>query len=417
MDVNRRDFIAQTAALAATVGSTSAAGVDRGAEAAATRSLSEARAEFPWATRQTYLDSAALHPVGSHAARVVERCLDYRVQGPGSDRLAVGERELQEVKRLYANLINATPNEIAFVQSTTAGENIVAAGLGLGRTGGNIVTDELHFHGGLYLYQSLEQAGLEVRVVKQRDWRIDVADMDAAIDRDTRLVAVTLVSNINGFLHDIRAVSDVAHARGTYVYADVIQAVGCLPVDVRAMGIDFCAAATYKWLMGLKGLGFLYVREDLQDTVVPTSQFGGRHYANLRYHNFPGSPPGAADRTWDPRPGAARYEVGTLPSIAAACQLESLRYIAELGVANIAAHVKPLTDRVREEVPKLGYPTITPPETPTPIVSFLVQRPEEVKAKLVDANVAAKVLWNQLRVSPSVFNTQQDVDRLLGALA
>ena len=73
--------------------------------------------------------------------------------------------------------------------------------------------------------------------------------------------------------------------------------------------------------------------------------------------------------------------------------------------------------RALKEIPRLGYPAITPPGMPTPIVSFLVEDEERPRAKLAKANVAAKVKWNQMRVSPSVFNRQEDIDRLLEALS
>ena len=206
-------------------------------------------------------------------------------------------------------------------------------------------------------------------------------------------------------------------AHGAYLYADVIQAAGCIPLDVRAMGIDFCSAATYKWLMGLHGLGYLFVKEELQGTVLKTTRYGGQHYSGFTYHNFPGSPPGPADFTWTPKKGAARYEIGSTSDIAAVCQREALQYILQLGVKNIQAHVRPLASRALKEIPRLGYPAITPPGIPTPIVSFLVEDEERLRAKLGKANVAAKVKWNQMRVSPSVFNRQEDIDRLLEALS
>jgi selenocysteine lyase/cysteine desulfurase len=111
------------------------------------------------------------------------------------------------------------------------------------------------------------------------------------------------------------------------------------------------------------------------------------------------------------------YEVGNVASIAIGAQRESLKYILKLGVDNILAHAKPMCDRLIEELPKLGYPCITPPGSPTPITAFLVDNPDETRAKLKKANVAAKVKWRQMRVSPSVFNNQEDIERLLSALS
>jgi selenocysteine lyase/cysteine desulfurase len=205
------------------------------------------------------------------AARAVQDYLERRTEGAKEPDWDVSAR----VKEDFAALINARPAEIGYVTSTMAGENLVVAGLGLGRGRGNVVTDALHFEGSLYLYGSLRARGVDVRVVRPREWRIDPRDLDRAIDHDTKLVAVSLVSFLNGFQHDLKAVSDLAHAKGAFVYADIIQAAGAIPIDVAAAGVDFAACASYKWLMGDFGLGFFYVREDRLDRVLPRCSTAG----------------------------------------------------------------------------------------------------------------------------------------------
>ena len=273
--------------------------------------------------------------------------------------------------------------------------------------------DELHYNSSLYIYEMLERRGLEVRIVPHRDWTIDLADVERAIDDETTLVSMALVSNVNGYLHDAKGISDLAHAHGAVVYADVIQAAGAVPIDVGAMGIDMCACSAYKWLMGDRGFGFLYIRQDLQGKVVKPTRFGHRQYRMFQR-------PGADHRTpaWESRTGGYLYETGNVSNIGAACVNESLRYILELGVSQIRAHAKPLTDRLQGELPSLGYPSITPKETPTPIVTFLLDDPQATATRLKRANVAVTIVnGNQMRVSPSVFNTDEDITRLLAALA
>jgi selenocysteine lyase/cysteine desulfurase len=281
-------------------------------------------------------------------------------------------------------------------------------GMDLARKGGNVVLDELHFETSLYMYKSLEAKGLELRVVKHRNWTIDIKDMDRAIDRNTRLVSMALVSNVNGYLHDARAISDLAHARGAYVFADMVQAAGAVPNDVRAMGIDFGSTATYKWLMGERGFGFLYVRDDLQNTVVPTTRYGHRQLAKFDRLGI----------TWEPLPGAARYETGTFPNALALCAHTSLQYIEKLGIANIRAHARQLTGRLQKELPARGYPSLTPKDNQTPIVAFQLTDAEATARKLRQANVAATIVQGEkrLRLAVSVFNTQEDIDKLLAAL-
>lgn len=367
------------------------------------------RADFPAAARETYLNSAALHPVGTFTANAMKQLIDFRLLGPGEGRADFGPKLQEDLKRKFGALINATPTEIAYTANTSDGENIVVMGLDLTkRKGSNVVIDELHFTTSLYMYKELEKQGVELRIVKHKHWAIDPEDMARAIDRNTRLVSLALVSNVNGFLHDCKAVSDIAHARGAYVFADIIQAVGCLPVDVKALGIDFASTGTYKWLMGERGIGFLYVREDLQGTVLPTTRYGHRQVANFN----------RAALTWEPVPGAARYETGGIPVVLAAGVNAGIDYVNRCGLANIRAHAKQLTDRLQAELPPLGYKALTPKDTPTPIVAFELKDAAATLKALQAGKVAGTVIANEnrLRLAVSVFNTHDDIDRVVAAL-
>jgi len=424
MNLDRRHFLSGSAALGCGMffGCSSADSKTADpAPSAEDASFETARAAFPWSTKEVYLNNAGRHPCGIHSVNAAREYLEFILGGPGAGK-NFGEKQFDEVKELYGRLIGAKASEIALVQSTLIGENLVALGLGLHGLGsrgakGNVVVDELHYHGGAYIYRRLQEAGLELRIIKQKDWQVTPEEYERAIDKNTKLVSLTLVSNINGYLYDSKAISDIAHANGAYVYADVVQAAGCVPVDVRAMGIDFCSASTYKWLMGMRGLGLFYVREELQGDVLKPMMYGDKQYANFEFHSFPGSPPGDEPVTYETREGAEMYEVGNVSNIAGAAQREALKYILKLGVDNILAHAKPMCDKLITELPKFGYPCITPAGSPTPIAAFLVENPEETGAKLKKANVAAKIKWKQMRVSPTVFNTMEDVDRLLNALS
>jgi len=406
MSIDRRQFLLSAAAVAA-------AGRPALLESAAPGGVFpfDARADFPIASMQTYLTSAAIHPMSVPASRALQEHISFRLKGPGDGRTDFGDEQQKELKARFAALINAKPNEIAFVQNTSDGENIVVMGMDLPHNakGGNVVLDELHFETSLYMYKSLEAKGLQLRVVKHRDWAIDIGDMERVIDRNTKLVSMALVSNVNGYLHDARAISDLAHAHGAYVFADMVQAAGAVPVDVRAMGIDFGSTATYKWLMGERGFGFLYVREDLQDAVVPTTRYGHRQIANFDRVGI----------TWEPLPGAAKYETGTFPNSLALCSYTSLAYIEKLGLKNIRAHARRLTDRLQTELPAMGYPSVTPKNNETPIVAFQLKDVAATQKRLRDARIAATIIENErrLRLSVSVFNNDEDIERLISALS
>jgi selenocysteine lyase/cysteine desulfurase len=406
MTLNRREFLGSAGALAV---STRAGFADLQAARPGAIFPSSVRADFPAASRGTYMNSAAVHPLGTFAARAIEQLVAYRLHGPGDERADFGVEKQEELKANYAQLIGATAKEIAFTASTSDGENIVVMGMDLPRKGGNVVIDELHFVTALYMYKELEKKGLELRIVKHRNWAIDVSDMDRAIDKNTRLVSLALVSNVNGFMHDCKAVSALAHARGAYVFADIIQAVGAVPVDVRALGIDFASAGTYKWLMGERGLGLLYVREDLQGTVLPTTRYGHRQVGNFN----------RAELTWEPLPGAAKYETGGIPVLLAACVDQGINYVQKLGIDKIRTHARALTDRLQQELPALGYKSLTPVGTETPTLAFELKDTAATEKALQAGKIAATIVANEnrLRLSVSVFSTHDDIDRVVSALS
>lgn len=421
MTVNRRQLLlgGATAAVPAVLTASPAAPAIQPPEssaAPATRPGAMARADFPRASRDTYLNSAGQHPLGNFARRAIDRHLDYQQFGParegeaeGADFAYFSSADQMALKAEFGALIHASADEIAFVQSTSDGENLVVAGLGLPRVGGNVVVDDLHFTSSLYLYKMLEAQGVELRVVRQKDGAVSPRAMAEAIDRDTRLVSMALVSNINGYQHDARAVADIAHRHGALLYADIIQAVGAVPVDVQALGIDCAAASTYKWLMAERGFGLLYVREDLQETRVPTTRWGHRHVTAFDR---------SGDFSWQPRPAGSRYETGNISETLAAMTLESVRYIRRMGVEAIAAHAQELVGETRSALERLGYRCLTPRDCATPILSFHVDEPEEVATRLRNAGIVATVSRadHRLRLSFSVFNTREDVERVVAAL-
>ncbi len=350
------------------------------------------------------------------AAEAVRRYLETRTFR--EPRLRTGDSLAAEVKGEFAALINARPAEISLVQSTSAAENLVVSGLGIPGGAGNVVTDALHFDGSLVLYGELAKRGLDLRIVRPREWRIELSDLERAVDRNTKLVALSLVSWYNGFQHDLKAVCDLAHAHGALVYADVVQAAGNTPIDVRASGVDFCACSTFKWLMGDFGLGFLFVREELLDTAIHRTQIGYQQ-ADTEMHYLPSDPPADTPVTWTlHRDAGGHFEVGTYAQAAVNALAVSLPYLRRLGIENIQAHRQPLLRRLTEEMPRLGFTPITPPESPSALVAFTMTGAERrFGDRLRAAKVAVSLYGDRIRISPSIFNDMHDVEVLLSTLA
>ncbi len=367
----------------------------------------------------TFINSAYTHPMPSAVAETIRRYAEARAR-PGTDNSPWPTPNVgAEVKAHFAALINASPAEISFIPNTSTGENLIIQGLEIPRAGGNVVTDALHFDGSILHLQALQrERGLDLRIVMPRDFRIDMRDMERVVDGKTTLVALSLVAMYNGFQHDLKAVCDLAHAHGAYVYADIIQAAGATPIDVRASGVDFCACASFKWLMADFGLGFLYVREGLLDRVVRRTQYGYQQSPDLETHFLPYDLPAATPFTWSLGTDAsAHFEVGSAANAARAALHTSLPYLRRLGVEQIEAHRQPLLDRLHREMPRLGFEPVTPLDSKSALITFAMKDGEQVQRRLLKAKVNARVAPHYIRLSPSVFNDDKDIDRLLEALS
>lgn len=374
------------------------------------------REDFPRARTMAYFDNASSHPISVHSAAALHRYVDWVAHEVGEPWWPAWAPPRDQANALFARLINADPGEIALARSTVESESNILNGLRDHLAGGNVVTSDLAFNSCLYNYKFRAQQGLDVRIVKNRDWQIDMAAMEDAVDGNTRLISVALVSNVNGYVADVAALSKLAHDNGAYLYADIMQAAGGVPIDVKAMGIDFAACSTFKWLMGVKGFGFLYVRSDLQiDVLKPSQPMGG---VTLNYPPWVEEADAANEEiAFSPPTGVGAYAVSYPSYEGVVCAQESLQYILRLGVDRIRNHARDLTDRLQEELPKRGYRSITPKGNESPILSFVAPHPEAVLARCRSANVhVAMRFGNKMRLSPSVYNNHEDIDRLLEAL-
>jgi selenocysteine lyase/cysteine desulfurase len=242
-------------------------------------------------------------------------------------------------------------------------------------------------------------------------------DLERVVDNRTKLIEVSFVAMYNGFQHDLKAVCDLAHAHGAYVYADIIQGVGAVPLDVRATGLDFAACATYKWLMGDFGLGFFFMREGLLEKL-RRPHWSYDSAPDTEIHLSPFDPHSPKPVTYTPgRDASSHVQLGTMASAVAAALSVSIPYIQRLGVENIQRYRQPLIDRLQREMPRLGFVPQTPIGSTSPIVTFAHDDADGIQRKLRSARINVRVADYWIRIAPSVYNDMADIERLLDALS
>jgi selenocysteine lyase/cysteine desulfurase len=432
MNMNRRDLLAGIGSVAATAALNSLGAQLRPPSVDATMPVGlpefPRKADFTIDEGYTYINAAYTHPIPKVALEAARRAAESRgaLRIPATDGRGAGGRGSEQrsnPKALFADLINAKPTEIAYVPSTSFGENLVVQSLGLHRRyDGNVVSDGLHFEGALMHLLELKKRGLDVRIVKPtKDARIDMNDLEKAVDKNTRLIEISSAAMYNGFEHDLKAVSDLAHAHGALVYADIIHSAGTGPFDITASGVDFAACSTFKWLMGDFGIGFLYARESALDKIErPLIGYMEGDVDAFYPPTLPDAEYSAIAYTLN-KSTPGMFEPGTFggSAVAAALLATSLNYVKSLGLENIQAHRQPMLEKLRREVPRFGLALVTPPESKGGNITFAKKDvgTSDVPKKLAAAKVNVRFSQHWMRLSPSVYNDMKDIDRFLEAMS
>jgi selenocysteine lyase/cysteine desulfurase len=360
------------------------------------------RRDFPAVRDRLYLNSAYIAPIPLAVAEAARAFADRKASRP----IPLDEmlKKTDEVRGQFARLVGAEPDEIGFLFATSEGENIVASALDL-KAGDNIVVDELHYNTSFVLYRHLEETRrIALRIVKHRDGGVSSDDFSPVIDDRTRLVSVAWVSHQNGFRHDMRALADVAHARGALFYTDAVQALGMFPANVRAAGVDFMTSGTYKWLLGGFGVAPFFVRRELLDRV-RVDRLGALHVEKE-----------LGDHRYEIYRTAKKFEYATLP-FAEVYQLgAALGYLERVGVDRIERHTVALAGELRDGLVALGFRLLTPADNRSSIVSVHLDRNQARAREVLDKNgvqVSFREKGSQIRVSPALFNTRDEIRRFL----
>jgi selenocysteine lyase/cysteine desulfurase len=366
------------------------------------------RGRFPIFKRKVYVNSCSQGALSDSVRAAYQRYLD-----DWDERGAPWEYwvELMEAAREeFAGLIGADGDEVAVTTSVSAGVSALASAFRFDQGRDTIVVSNFEFPtiGQIWHAQELRGARV-VHVPAEPDGTIPLERFEAAVDERTALVAVTAVCFRNGSRIDVEGVTRLAHQRGARVLLDAYQAVGALPIDVRAMEVDFLAAGVLKYLLGSAGLAFLYCRAEHVKELVPTATgwFADADIFQMDIHDY------------SPSPTARRFEAGTPPVPNIYAGIAGIRLMREIGVAATAEHVRGLNDLLLEGLDELGARAVTPrdPARRGPLIAV---ESSDVHA-LVEALAADEIVTSSrdanLRISPHCYNSTEDIRALLDSLA
>jgi selenocysteine lyase/cysteine desulfurase len=317
--------------------------------------------------------------------------------------------ETRLAKDAFATLIGASPDDIAVFSSVSEATSAVASALDFSGGRGRVVVSEMEFPTIGHVWLAQQRRGARVSWVAQRDGVIETSDYDTAIGDDTAVVAACHGYFLNGFTQDLTAIVARAHAHGALVFADAYQTIGTWPIDVKATGVDFLASGNLKYLMGVPGIAFLYVRPGLVNSLEPTvtGWFGRSNPFSFDIKSL----------TWSA--SASRFDSGTPPIPNAYIARAGMEMISSIGVARIRAWHEVLAERLRDGGRERGltlYGT-TDLARKTANTAFVVRDSHAIEQAMRARGALPSARGSVIRLAPHFYNTIADVDTALDVLA
>jgi selenocysteine lyase/cysteine desulfurase len=309
----------------------------------------------------------------------------------------------------FARLINASPDEVAVCSSVSEATSSVASAL-LPSERPKVVVSEAEFPSVGHVWLAHRKYGLQIDWACLSGETMRLEAYEEAVDEQTLLVSAAHAYYQNGSVQDVSALARLAHDRGALLYVDAYQTAGVEPIDVKAMDVDFLATGNLKYLLGVPGIAFLYVRPELADRLEPavTGWFGRKDPFAFT----------VKDLTWAGT--AARFDTGTPPVFNAYVSRAGMAVINELGAGNIRAWTRRLSQRLIEGGRDRGFVLHGTDDVTrkTPSTAFICPQGDShrVEALLLAEGVIASARGPVIRLAPHFYSTEEECDLALDAL-
>ena len=370
----------------------------------------EIRRLFPAAEKHTYLNSAAVSPMPRTALDAVRSQLED-VSENGSANYLDWVATKNRARALIGGMLNVEPETIAFMRNTSDGFAAVASGMSW-KAGDNIVSFANEFPANYYAWRHVrDKFGVELRMAPEHDGRIDLDELIALIDSNTKLVAISAVQFASGFTVDLERIAKAAHAVGALLAVDIIQGLGARGFDLPALGVDMASGASHKWMCAPEGCGLFYVSEEARNRVDPT--FVG--WISVE------TPWDFEDREQPFRPNTLAWESGTGCSSLFYGLEQSAKLLSETGLDRIEKYLEELTDFLCELIDGKNYEIVSS-RTPGEKSSIVCIRhldglsSDDIFSQLERENIIVSSRGDRVRISPHFYNNREDIERFAAAL-
>lgn len=381
--------------------------------------IEKARSYFPYLKNGIiYFNHASTGPITTKVKERIEAFVKEQSEEKIDDYYEFKE-VAEETKLLIGEMINCTSDRIAFLDNTTNGIIWLVQGIDW-KAGDRIILNDVEFPANVYPFLKLKEKGIEVDFIKSKNGLVTAEEVIEAINPETKLISISFVQFLSGYRVDLEKIGEVCRERGIIFSVDSIQGLGAVKLDVEKCNIDFLANGTQKWLLGLQGLAFIYVRKELQEEMksAPIGWLAVKDAWKLLDFNL------TAKDT------AERFQPGTLNNLGIYAFNSSMKFFEEFGFDEIEKQVLRNSRYFMNELAKIGFESplySLPDKYLSGIVSFsrwYVQStsyggsPESEMAERIFDHLSRKKIICSLRegyirFAPHFYNTEREINRVI----
>jgi cysteine desulfurase/selenocysteine lyase len=321
----------------------------------------------------------------------------------------------EETRARFARLIHADPVEVTFTKNISEGLNILSSSVDWKAGDNVIVCPDLEHPNNVYHWLALARRGVTVRTVDAVQGEIPVDRIISAMDSRTRVVSVSTVTFCPGFKTDLEPLGRACRQAGTLLVVDAAQSVGILDTDVQRLNIDVLAASTQKGLLALYGMGFLYIRKELAESMTPA--YLARFSVALDSTDSHESDFGGGNIKL--MPGAKRFDLGNYNFPGVVAVHSSLGLIEQVGIQAVDRYVTGLAHKLAADLRRADVPVYGREDAPLAHTISVGEYGKELASvdRLYDSlsanDVRVCVRRNMIRFTLHAYNNENDIDKVI----
>jgi selenocysteine lyase/cysteine desulfurase len=367
--------------------------------------VQEARTYFPYLkSGKIYLNHASISPLSN---LVTDRVKEYLLERSETDIENVPKVQFvtESVKEKLAKLINTSPDRIAFVDNTSNGLNIIAQGLSW-KTGDRIILNDIEFPSNVYPFLNLKTQGVEIDFVKSNNGIVLAEDIIKKITPKTKLISISSIQFLSGYRADLKKIGEICKQKNIIFCVDAIQGLGAVNLNFEECNICFLACGAQKWLMGMMGLAFIAVSEELQAKIAP------KYVGWLSVEN----PWALLNYDLELKKSADAFQNGTISVVGVNALDAALQLFDKFGVDNVEESVLSNSLYFIRQLQTIGIKPLLAGydfKYISGIVSFRSESVKTIFNALAESNINCSLREGLIRFSPHFYNTFEEIDTVI----